>query len=209
MPRKNTTRRKTTQRSLPRGTAGVDVLPFWRDGLLWVLVAAGALLIFASLSQRCLWQDEAETALLGRNIVKFGRPVAFDGVNLVSQELGAELDGQQVWRWSPWVQFYLATASISLLGATTFAARLPFALFGVLTLPALYALTAALARSRLAARLATALAVTSVPFLLHVRQARWYAVAYFCVALVLLAAVQARPLLLLVFGTLLFYTNYF
>lgn len=202
-------KRKPTRRPPARAASESDALPFWRDGVLWLLIAAGALLIFTSLAQRCLWQDEAETALLGRNIVKYGRPVAFDGVNLVSQELGAELDENKVWRWSPWIQFYLAAASIKLLGATTFAARLPFAILGVLTIPAIYALTSALFRSRLAARLAAAFAVTSVPFLLHVRQARWYAAAYLCIALVLIAAVRARPIVLVIFGTLLFYTNYF
>src|SRR5262249_37089722 len=56
---------------------------------------------------------------------------------------------------------------------------------------------------------AAAFAVTSVPFLLHVRQARWYAAAYVCIALVLIAAVRAKAVVLVVFGTLLFYTNYF
>src|SRR5256885_13507560 len=151
-------RRKATGRAPRRVTTDGDALPFWRDAVLWALVAAGALLIFSSLAQRCFWQDEAETALLGRNIVTFGRPVAFDGVNLVSQELGAELDENKIWRWSPWLQFYLAAASISLLGATTFAARLPFAVLGVLPIPAIYPLTSALFRSRLAARPAAPLA---------------------------------------------------
>lgn len=213
-------KRKSTRRPPPRVTPASDALPFWRDGVLWLLIAAGALLIFSSLAQRCLWQDEAETALLGRNIVQFGRPVAFDGVNLVSQELGAELDENKVWRWSPWIQFYLAAVSIKFLGATTFAARLPFAILGVLTIPAIYALTSALFQSRLAARFAAAFAVTSVPFLLHVRQARWYAAAYVCIALVLRGGqtilsgrsprqTRLSVLQVIIFGTLLFYTNYF
>ena len=43
------------------------------------------------LGDRCLWQDEAETALLGKNILRFGRPIAFDGTNVVSQEASKEL----------------------------------------------------------------------------------------------------------------------
>ncbi len=191
-----------------------------------MLILAGAILIFAALGQRCLWQDEAETALLARNILRFGKPVAFDGVNLVSQEAGREFGPDHVWRWSPWLQFYLAAASLRVFGMTTFAARLPFAICGVVTLMATYIAAARAFLSAAVARLSIAFLATSVPFLLHVRQARWHAPAYLLIALLLIAVMSVaagsqpagpaksrpphRSVALFIFAaTLLFYMNYF
>jgi hypothetical protein len=49
------------------------------------LLLVGALLIFPNLDDRYLWDDEAETALLAKNVLRFGVPVAWDGVSLISQ----------------------------------------------------------------------------------------------------------------------------
>lgn len=184
------------------------------DAVAWLLIAASAVLIVAALGQRCLWQDEGETAMLGRNILEFGRPLAFDGVNLVSQEVGQEFGSDHLWRWSPWVQFYLAAAGMKYLGLTAFAARLPFAILGILTLPLTYLAAARAFASRLAARLAVAFLGLCVPFLLHVRQARWHAAGYLLAALLLIAVFVMRTrawgiALFAIAGALLFYTNYF
>src|SRR5438045_9532366 len=40
-------------------------------------------------------EDEAETALLGRNILHYGKPVASDGMNVISQEAGHEFGADQ------------------------------------------------------------------------------------------------------------------
>jgi hypothetical protein len=39
-----------------------------------------------------------KTALLAKNVLRFGVPVAWDGVNLVSQECGADYDANYLWR---------------------------------------------------------------------------------------------------------------
>jgi 4-amino-4-deoxy-L-arabinose transferase-like glycosyltransferase len=202
----------------PRKPKKVRALPpppaLLRDGIAWAIIIVAGILIFASLGERCLWQDEAETAMLGRSILRVGVPVAFDGINLVSQEPGREFGADHVWRWSPWIQFYLAAASMKFFGATTFAARLPFAILGFLTLPLTYISAARAFASRAVARLSTLFLGFSVPFLLHIRQARWHAPAYLCVALLLMAILGMRTrasftALFVVAGTLLFYTNYF
>ena len=51
------------------------------DPWLLLFLALGAALLLANLGNGCLWQDEAETAVLGKNILRFGYPRAFDGVN--------------------------------------------------------------------------------------------------------------------------------
>src|SRR5262249_60850287 len=104
------------------------------------LVLIAALLIFPSLDDRYLWEDEAETALLARNVLRFGVPVAWDGASLISQECGTDYDANYLWRQTPWLPIYVTAGSFTLLGATTYAARLPFALLGLLAVPSMYVL---------------------------------------------------------------------
>ncbi len=191
-----------------------------KDRVLWAIVGLAGLLLFWALDGRRLWQDEAETALLGRNILRFGVPIAHDGTNVVSQEAGREFVPDRrfpafLWRWSPWVQFYLAAGSLGIFGSTTFAARLPFAVLGLATVPATYLLARRLFLSVAVARLSALYLTLSVPFLLHARQARWYSVSYLLIVLLLLsveAMVRKRRYSAVGFavsGTLLVHTNYY
>jgi len=141
------------------------------------VVLVASLLVFFRLDQRLLWVDEAETALLGRSILIYGVPKAYDGKTLVSQEVGREYHADYVWRWTPWLEKYLAAGSFALLGESTFAARLPFALVGLLSVVSVYLLALALFRDRWVGVLAMAFLTFSVPFLLHVRQCRYYSLA--------------------------------
>jgi hypothetical protein len=101
------------------------------------------------------------------------------------------------------------------LGESTLAARLPFVLLGFLTIPCTYLLARRAFGSLAAARWSALFLATSVPFLLHARQARWYAPAYLLVACLLLAFLglaQGRRFSLAAFvvsAVLLFYTNLF
>ena len=151
-----------------------------RVGALVALgVVLGTLLIFTGLSQRYLWDDEAETALLAERVLQFGVPLAWDGSSLVSQECGQDYDQNYVWRQTPWLPIYVAAASFKLLGASTFAARLPFALLGLLSVPSMYLLARRVFNDWTTAHLAAASLLFSVPFLLHVRQCRYYSLAIF------------------------------
>jgi 4-amino-4-deoxy-L-arabinose transferase-like glycosyltransferase len=188
---------------------------FRSDPLLLILVLVAALLLFGSLSGRSLWQDEAETALLAKSILASARPTVFDGRNLVSQEAGREFGPDLLWRWSPWLQYYVAAAAIALCGRTTFAARLPFALLGLLTVPLTWRLARRLFGSPAVTRLSALLLITSVPFLLHARQARWYSLIDLALVGLLLCAVEMRRHRWLpaagfvVAGVVAFYSNYF
>jgi hypothetical protein len=180
-----------------------------------MVTAAAAVLLCAGLTGRGLWQDEAETALLAENVLRFGRPVAFDGKNRVSQEVGREFGADYLWRWSPWVQFYLPAPTLALLGRTTLAARLPFVLLGLATVPLTYLLARRLFGSVGVARLSALFLTLSVPFLLHARQARWHAPAYLAFVWLLLAVAGLAAgrrlawLSAMAAAVLLFYTNYF
>jgi hypothetical protein len=144
------------------------------------IVLVSASLVFFWLDQRLLWMDEAETALLGRSILARGVPIAFDGRNLISQEVGREFGADYVWRWTPWLDKYLAAVSFAALGESTFAARVPFALLGLLSVVSVYPLAIALFRDRTAGLLAMAFLASSVPFILHVRQCRYYSPLILC-----------------------------
>ncbi len=180
-----------------------------------LLAALAALLIFTNLDARYLWDDEAETALLAQRVLRFGVPIAWDGRDLISQECSTDYDANYLWRQTPWLPIYATALSFALFGADTAWARLPFALLGVLAVPSLYALARAVLVDRGPALLSTGLLVLSVPFLLHVRQDRYYALAIVAAIWVLyfFFAALRRDRLLPVLGlalalTLLFHSNY-
>ena len=183
--------------------------------MLWLIMVVAAGLLFCGLGQRPLWQDEAETACLARNVLKFGLPLAYDGKNLISQEEGREFDPPDyLWRWSPWLQIYLSAVGVALGGGTTAGVRFPFALLGLLDVLMLYLLV----RKRLGdlawARISSAILALSVPFLLFARQGRYYSVGALLVLLGLYAFLgdwrtRRGPALVLVLSlALLFYANY-
>jgi hypothetical protein len=192
-----------------------DSIPAWKDRYLGLILLLGGFLLFWDLSGRCLWEDEAETALLGKNIIRFGLPYAYDGTNVVSQEIAREFGPDFLWRWSPWMQFYIAAASMFCFGATTLAARLPFAILGFLSIPLTYALAQRLYRSANVARLSALFLTCSVPFLLHARQARWYSAVYVLILALFLSldgmskGKRISWVGFVLSAVLLFYTNFF
>jgi len=62
----------------------------WASSAVGGLLLLAALLIFPNLDDRYLGDDEAETALLARSVLRFGVPVAWDAVSLISQECGGD-----------------------------------------------------------------------------------------------------------------------
>jgi hypothetical protein len=92
---------------------------------LAIILALAAFLLLFHLDHRPFWQDEAETAGLARNVLKYGVPRSYDGVNIISQEQGREYDQNFLWRWSPWLQIYIAAAGFKIGGLTTYAGRFP------------------------------------------------------------------------------------
>jgi len=140
-----------------------------------ILIAAS--LIFFRLDRRLLWVDEAETALLARNVLVYGVPKAYDGKNLISQEVGREYGPNYVWRWTPWLDKYVAAMSFALLGESTLSARLPFAIVGLFSVISMYPLAMVLFRDRWVGIFSMAFLTLTVPFVLHVRQCRYYSLA--------------------------------
>ena len=149
-----------------------------------------SLLVLPNLGTKPLWQDEAETALVARQMVKTNTwlPYAFDDQGPISQDWNYQFKVSPLWRWHPWLQFYVTALSFKLLGVSAFAARLPFALIGT----AAYwyflnfltkhspSLRGAKRRGNLAFFLTAAiLFLLSTPLLLHLRQSRYYSLSLF------------------------------
>jgi len=173
---------------------------------------AAAVLLLWHLTDTYLWQDEANTAVLAVRLLEHGKPLAYDGRNLISDDNYLAMDPKTIeerthdgrrafedcvrrgvlksdgmWTFHPWGQFVLAASSIALLGRTTLAARLPFALAGLATVLALYWLVRRVLKSPLTATLACALLTLNVYWLLHSRQARYYSLTSLFLVLTLLA----------------------
>lgn len=142
------------------------------------LLICAAFLLFARLGDRYLWQDEAETAVLARNVLHDGYPRAFDGVHLLPVPFASHRPGY-VWVFHPWVQFYLTAGSFAVFGTTTWAARLPFALLGLASVWLAWVVTRAFFHDGRISLLTAGFLTTSVPFLLHMRQCRYYAPTVF------------------------------
>jgi hypothetical protein len=187
---------------------------FWSHKIASPLILGGvaALLMLRGLGDKYLWQDEAQTAVLAQRMLRFGRPLAYDGVNLITIDqivmedaatIGdrtgdpkaavdyyirrGDLKPDSTWRWQPWGQFIVEAISLKVLGQTTFAARLPFALAGIVTVLLLYQFVLAHFQSPLMAWLAALLLVFNSYWILHSRQARYYSLSSMLLVLTLMA----------------------
>jgi 4-amino-4-deoxy-L-arabinose transferase-like glycosyltransferase len=153
---------------------------------LIVLLALSAALLLTGIGNQYLWQDEAETAMLANNVLKYGYPKAYDGTNLITPRIRTGYGPGHSWLYHPWMQFYITAASFKLFGANTFSARLPFALLGIVNIFLAYFLARRFIEDDTVARWAAFLLAVSVPFILLMRQCRYYAPVVFFVLLAVL-----------------------
>jgi hypothetical protein len=167
-----------------------------RRAIAAALTAVGAVLLLWNLGRPLLWQDEAETAVRAQTILDTGLPrVARRGVVATAQPslVAYEGNAEGVWTWNTWLPAYLCAASFTVFGQTPFAARLPFALAGILTLWLWWALCVDGEKDELVERrpwapeAALALLALSPAYLLFCRQSRYYALVALGGALTLAA----------------------
>jgi hypothetical protein len=135
------------------------------------MVAAGLLLV--GLDHGRFWQDEAETALLARNILRFGYPRAFDGEIRINPAI--PVGRGQAWTYHPWGHFYFVALSFWLFGESTWAGRLPQAVLGWLSLLLAIRLMWRWTSSLRLTRLFAVWMTVQVPLIIHFRQCRYYA----------------------------------
>lgn len=171
-----------------------------------MVVLLAGLLAFAWLSirldARYLWQDEAMTAVLGERMIKYGKPLAYDGHNLITVDLQnnqeeaafpaqtvsankaveyytnrGDFKSDTTWIGHPWGQFLASGISTHLLGKTTFAARLPFILAAVLTIMILAEWIERAFKNHVITLIAVLLLLGNVFWFVHVRQCRYYSLS--------------------------------
>ncbi|MFI5118564.1 MAG: ArnT family glycosyltransferase [Terriglobales bacterium] len=177
-----------------------------------IVACVAALLLLWGLGNPYLWQDEAATAVLARRMLRFGRPLAYDGVNLITIDHFAaeekatidqrtrdpqaainyyvrrgDLKADTTWKWQPWGQFVVAALSFKTLGATTLAARLPFALAGIATVLILYRFVLTYFKHAQMALLASGFLVLNAYWILHGRQCRYYSLSSLFMVLTLVS----------------------
>ncbi len=137
----------------------------------WLLLITGAFLLFADLGDVYLWQDEAETALIARHWLVYGLPLSTDGVTWVQQQPQPfiEFTSDYIWISHSWLQFALTAVAFAFLGFTTVAARLPLRWL----------------QDKRVACTAAVLLLFCVPFILLVRQCRYYVLSALFTLLIL------------------------
>ncbi len=176
-----------------------------------ILATAGLAAVLLNLGSDRLWADEGDTAALGSNILKFGVPEAWDGVTFVDPDRGARLNQNLVMVTNPWLQYYFCAASFLILGQNPFAARLPFALAGWVTILLVYRLVSKAVQNRWAGLCSAAILVGSVQYLLYCRQCRYYALSMLLTTLLVQIFLEARSLrqsaLFALVAILLFHTH--
>jgi len=193
------------------GTAETERRPASVRGPLLVALVA-SLVLFWNLGGRYLWQDEAACAVLAERMMEHGRPLAYDGVNLITMDEFRPEDSSTValhagrakegvryfvehgdfkddttWIGQPWGQFVAAGLSLKLFGHGTWQARFPFALAGVVTAVLLFAFVRRRFDDPWMAGLAVALLLGNTFWFLHVRQCRYYGLTTLLLVTTLLA----------------------
>ena len=155
--------------------------------IILVLLILASLLVLPGLGATRLWTDDAQTAVVARNILNSGLPEASDGRNLVTIFSDQRDVRDGIYIWQPWLPNYLVAASMAIVGVDSFGARLPFALAFIVLVGVSYAFFRSWLPERQKALLAVVLLLGCVPLLLHARQCRYYVL----VPLFSLLAVQA------------------
>ena len=146
------------------------------------IIALAALLSGAGIAQHVFWDDEANTAVIARNLLHTGKLTGWDGANLMAFRGGEDLDDALIQKTVPPLQYYVAAAGLALFGASDWGARVPFLLLGLGALGLLYRWAAALMGPGFPAWLPPLLLALDAPYLLYIRQARYYALTLFLFA---------------------------
>jgi hypothetical protein len=137
-------------------------------------------LFFAHLGHYSLWDDEAGTALPAKGVIRTGDTSAVVDHNIVAYRNGSELTNLK-FRYLPPLQVYIAAPFLNVLGEqSAFAARLPFAIFGLLSVALVFWWLRKDRATPITQMLFAIGFLCSVPLILYSRQCRYYGAALFC-----------------------------
>ena len=142
--------------------------------ILFCFLAVSAFLLFWNLGGYSLWDDESMISLAAQGVLQSGDTSVVHGQNIVAFREGILLKDLHD-RSTPPLSAYLAALPIGLLGTSSFAARLPFAVIGFALMIG-FAFCAWKDRLRSSTILVIAIAILgNVSLMLFLRQARYYA----------------------------------
>jgi len=154
------------------------------------VLAIMTVLIFSNINNSLLWKDEAINANIGYNTLKYGYPTIWDGKNLVSSTDGNSFNQQLISSNYEWLPFYLVAGSFAIFGKTTFAARLPFAIFATLSVLFVWMIAKRIFKSLPKTVCCTLLYGLNVQFLLYSFHSRYYSLILFGTAWSILAFIK-------------------
>ncbi len=97
---------------------------------LIILACLAGFFYFQGLDHWYLWQDEANSALLSKNILTWGYPFVFDGKNAIWPSISDVSSTHHYWVLWGWLPLYVQALSFKIFGVSTFSARFPSALMG-------------------------------------------------------------------------------
>lgn len=183
--------------------------------VLAFILVAGGYLAFKNLDQTAFWDDEAQVAIIAKNLNSQGELTAWDGRNLYGYRNGTLLD-QNLHSRNPPLQYLIAASSFKIFGVSTWAGRAPFVLLGLASLGALLLLMKVdFGKPSLLHIFCLANLTLSPVFLLNIRQCLYYGLGLLLPVLIFLSyrLVMAKAriihgLFLALTMTLLFYAHF-
>lgn len=178
---------------------------------LCALILCAVFLIFTKLGQSALQVDEGGDTFVSTTILQYGVPHHSDGIN-ETMAFADIYDGIFIYR--TWFPYYLQALSILLLGKTTLAARLPFAITGIASICAIYFLSLQLTQRKSTAFISALFMTFSVPSILYFRTARYIALPILLTIILIMSYLKIyeekkwRSLPFIITSLLYFHTMY-
>jgi len=161
-------------------------------GLLILLcfLAVSGFMLFWNLGSYSLWDDESMVSLAAQGILQTGDTSAVHGGNITAYREGILLRDLHD-RSTPPLSAYLAALPIRILGPTSYAARLPFAVIGF-ALMCCFAFSAWKEQLRTSTILVVVIGILgNVSLMLFLRQSRYYAPALLLSTLITMLYLKA------------------
>ena len=143
----------------------------WARVFICLIIAS--ILTIVGISNNQYWDDEANTALIGRNFIKTGTLSAYDGLNIASYGMKGSINEDLLKTTAPPLQYIIAGLSLALFGDSTGGGRFLFLLIGLLAIP----LTAFWMKNEFGTEdfwISALILCLTVAFLLYIRQVRYY-----------------------------------
>ncbi len=141
----------------------------------YLTVLAG-LLAFWGLGNNDFWDDEAFTAVHGRNFMNTGQLISWDGRNLIGYGMLGVVNEDMITTFAPPLQYLVGGLSLRIFGDSAGGGRSLFVLIGICSIP----LVAAWFKYEFDSEdywIVALILALSIPYLLYLRQFRYYPLA--------------------------------